>query len=383
MTGGGGPAWRALGVTRRELCLAHTLPVGQTFRWRPGPRAGAFRGVVGRRVFEVEQGEGEEDVRFRALGPPGAGAGSGGACPAEATLRGYFTLGKDLGALSAHWAARDQRFAALEGFFPGCRLLRQDPLECLFSFILSSNNHISRIQSMVDTLCAYGDRLEVGDGGEAFYAFPSLDQLARASEADLRAKGFGYRARFVAEAVAQLRDKPGGGAAWLEGLRDDAGLDEARQELTSLRGVGPKVASCVALFSLDKYGAIPVDTHVWDLAVNYYKPELREAKSLTPRVMAQVEEAFAETFGDHCGWAHNTLFVSELASFQKQLPEDLRTPPRKRKSPKKEKAPKGKQGAAAAAAAAGEETKDKKARKRGGAPPKRARKRKIKLEDEK
>ena len=380
MTGGGGPAWRALGVTRRELCLAHTLPVGQTFRWRPGPRAGAFRGVVGRRVFEVEQGEGEEDVRFRVLGPPdaGAGAGAGGGGPAEATLRDYFTLGKDLRALSAHWAARDQRFAALEGFFPGCRLLRQDPLECLFSFILSSNNHISRIQSMVDTLCAYGDRLEAGDDGEAFYAFPSLDQLARASEADLRAKGFGYRARFVAEAVAQLRDKPGGGAAWLEGLRSDAKLDEARQELISLHGVGPKVASCVALFSLDKYGAIPVDTHVWDLAVNYYKPELREAKSLTPRVMAQVEEAFAETFGDHCGWAHNTLFVSELASFQKQLPEKLRTPPRK-KTPKKEKAPKGEKGAGAAAAAAaagGDKT-------HGGAQPKRARKRKIKLEDEK
>lgn len=302
----------------------------------------------------------------------------GGGCPAEATLRDYFTLGKDLRALSAHWAARDQRFAALEGFFPGCRLLRQDPLECLFSFILSSNNHISRIQSMVDTLCAYGDRLEAGDDGEAFYAFPSLDQLARASEADLRAKGFGYRARFVAEAVAQLRDKPGGGAAWLEGLRSDAELDEARQELTSLHGVGPKVASCVALFSLDKYGAIPVDTHVWDLAVNYYKPELREAKSLTPRVMAQVEEAFAETFGDHCGWAHNTLFVSELASFQKQLPEKLRTPPRK-KTPKKEKTPKGEKGAGAAAAAAaagGDKT-------HGGAQPKRARKRKIKLEDEK
>ena len=83
MTGGGGAAWRALGVTRRELCLAHTLPVGQTFRWRPGPRAGAFRGVVGRRVFEVEQGEGEEDVRFRVLGPPdaGAGAGAGGGAP--------------------------------------------------------------------------------------------------------------------------------------------------------------------------------------------------------------------------------------------------------------------------------------------------------------
>ena len=382
--GGCAGGWRALGVTRRELCLAHTLPVGQTFRWRPGPRQGAFRGVVGRRIFELEQMEGEEDVRFRVLNPGEAASAREGS--AEASLRDYFTLGKDLGALSAHWSAQDRRFAALQGYFPGCRLLRQDPLECLFSFILSSNNHISRIQSMVDALCAYGDRLGAGaqaleDGDGAFYAFPSLEQMAQASEADLRSKGFGYRAKFVTEAVAQLRAQPGGGAAWLEGLRTDVELDDARQQLTTLCGVGPKVASCVCLFSLDKYGAIPVDTHVWDLAVNYYKPELKEAKSLTPRVMAQVEEAFAETFGDHCGWAHNTLFVAELANFQKQLPEKLRTPPRARKkTPKKEKAPKAE--GIEGSGGRGKQTGDTRGRgTQGGGAPKRARKRKIKLED--
>ena len=34
-----------------------------------------------------------------------------------------------------------------------------------------------------------------------------------------------------------------------------------------LPGIGPKVAACVALFSLDKHDSIPVDTHVWQLAL--------------------------------------------------------------------------------------------------------------------
>ena len=39
-------------------------------------------------------------------------------------------------------------------------MLRQDPVECLFQFICSSNNHISRIHGMVSRLCtAYGSPL--------------------------------------------------------------------------------------------------------------------------------------------------------------------------------------------------------------------------------
>ena len=51
-------------------------------------------------------------------------------------------------------------------------------------------------------------------------------------------------------------------------------------------GVGKKVADCVALFSLDQVEAIPVDTHVWDIALRDYDPSLslKGAKSITPAV---------------------------------------------------------------------------------------------------
>lgn len=64
--------------------------------------------------------------------------------------------------------------------FPGVRLLRQDPTECLFSFICTSNNHISRIQGMVERLCqSLGTPLCQLDK-TSYQDFPSLSALAGA-----------------------------------------------------------------------------------------------------------------------------------------------------------------------------------------------------------
>lgn len=68
----------------------------------------------------------------------------------------------------------------LFGLSPGVRMLRQEPTECLFSFICTSNNHISRIQGMVERLCqALGNPLCQLDQ-TSYYNFPSLSALAGA-----------------------------------------------------------------------------------------------------------------------------------------------------------------------------------------------------------
>ena len=58
--------------------------------------------------------------------------------------------------------------------------------------------------------------------------------------------------------------------------------------LCELPGVGPKVADCVALFSLDQAGTVPVDTHVWQIACRDLDPTLSTCKSLTPAVYERV-----------------------------------------------------------------------------------------------
>jgi 3-methyladenine DNA glycosylase/8-oxoguanine DNA glycosylase len=74
-----------------------------------------------------------------------------------------------------------------------------------------------------------------------------------------------------------------------------------------------EVAACVCVFSLDKHAAIPVDTHVWQLALEHYTPGL-EGKSLTPRIMDEVESAIVGVFGEYAGWAHNTAGLYESNS---------------------------------------------------------------------
>jgi hypothetical protein len=50
--------------------------------------------------------------------------------------------GADLASLYSEWCSKDARFTAVSPHLPGARMLRQDPVECLFEFICSSNNHI-------------------------------------------------------------------------------------------------------------------------------------------------------------------------------------------------------------------------------------------------
>lgn len=46
---------------------------------------------------------------------------------------------------------------------------------------------------------------------------------------------------------------------------------------------------------------------------------------MNKKIMQAVEDAFIERFGPWAGWAHNTLFISELATQQEHLPEHLRS----------------------------------------------------------
>lgn len=214
----------------------------------------------------------------------------------------------DLVGLYDHWGQQDARLRTVAAALPGMRILRQDPLECLLCFICSSNNNVPRIRMLVSRLCErYGTPLPLPADAplsRAFYQFPTLDALAEASEADLRALGLGYRAKFIRGTVTKLGDR--GGVPWLRGLRGRP-LTDVRQALTELPGVGPKVADCVALFSLDATDAIPVDTHVWQIACRDLDPALAATKSLTPTIYNKVGDLFRTKYGAYAGWAHRCV----------------------------------------------------------------------------
>jgi len=145
------------------------------------------------------------------------------------------------------------------------------------------------------------------------HAHASADDGVKAAEGSATAAAAAAAAATPASALSA--------DAWLLSLRSpDVPLERAVELLTELPGVGPKVASCVALFALDKHGAIPVDTHVWDLAKKYYaKDALRGKSAPVPALHPVVQRAFFDAFGPYAGWAHNALFVGELPAFQARI----------------------------------------------------------------
>jgi N-glycosylase/DNA lyase len=139
--------------------------------------------------------------------------------------------------------------------YPGLRLMRQQPHQCMVSFACASNTNISRIRRMLRNLCErFGNEMIVDD--KRFFTFPSAERLNRASNDELRLCGLGYRTRAVkAVAEAIVNDSPNISSL----LR--LSYEDAKNELLKIHGIGDKVADCILLFSLDKLEAFPID--IW------------------------------------------------------------------------------------------------------------------------
>lgn len=247
----------------------------------------------------------------------------------------YFRLRHDVTHVMKEFCERDETFARLFTHFRGARVIRQEPGECLFSFICSANNNIKRISAMVRWLAKrYGRPLGVHDGAE-YFEFPHVRVLAReADEEELRAAGFGYRAKYIVGTAKMLQTMAEGEGVSAEDLLlswRKLKMKEVSEKLVKFPGVGRKVASCVGLFSLDQLGEIPCDTHIWQIATRYL-PQLRQ-KSLTERVYDQVGDFFREKFSeDHAGLAQTIMFAGELPEFQKTLPGYVKPAKKKRKA---------------------------------------------------
>jgi N-glycosylase/DNA lyase len=179
----------------------------------------------------------------------------------------------------------------------GLRLLRQDPWECLASFILSSTKQIVQIQQIISIICErYGSRLPVGGGYEPAYTFPAPACLASVSEAELRACKMGFRAPFLLATARMIAE----GKLDLGSLLKMP-LENARAELMALKGVGRKISDCVLLFSFGHQAAFPVDVWIMKALRQLYFP--RRNVSL-PRL----QEFAATHFGPNAGYAQQYLF---------------------------------------------------------------------------
>jgi N-glycosylase/DNA lyase len=280
-----------------EFSLDHTLASGQCFRWKRQP-SGWWVGVVGRSVMGVRQ-EGERFYWWSSAGESD-----------EGLVRDYFQLDIDLGEIVRRISEADRAAGEAASRWSGLRLLRQDPEECILSFVCSTANSVPRIAYSIGEFSKrFGDPIGEMEG-QAYYSFPGAGTLASVDPAYLSGlTSLGFRAANLVRVAKQLEER---GPGWASTLRD-VPYEQAHKELVTIHGIGAKIADCVCLFSLDKTEAVPVDTHVWQLAKDLYFPDWPARKSLTVAAYNTVAGAFRERFGELAGYAQNFLFYDHFS----------------------------------------------------------------------
>lgn len=172
----------------------------------------------------------------------------------------YFDLDLDYGAVIRRIDPKDRYLTDAARCGSGIRILNQDLWEMVVTFIISQQNNIRRIRKCVEIIC---EKYGADCGG--FYRFPTPEELAEATEAELRAYGLGYRSPYLVLTARMAAS----GEVSLEQIREmDYG--GAREELLRFPGVGGKVADCICLFALHHLDAFPIDTHIRRVLDTHY-----------------------------------------------------------------------------------------------------------------
>lgn len=205
----------------------------------------------------------------------------------------YFDLERDYSKIKKT-LSRDEVLRDAIAYGQGIRILNQEPWELVISFIISSNNNIPRISKSIAVLSELlGEPIEYN--GRTYYSFPSIERLALAEQEQLEQCKFGYRSKYILSTARFLAQ----GKVDLEAAAQmDAAA--AKAELLKLSGVGPKVADCIMLFSMEKHEVYPIDVWVKRVTEHFY---IHEDVS-----MDRIKQFADSMFGELAGFAQQYLF---------------------------------------------------------------------------
>jgi N-glycosylase/DNA lyase len=261
--------------------LNYTLDCGQVFRWE---REGDWwTGVVGDQVIRLSQDRGQLIVDSEL--PP-------------EFFSHYFRLEDNLPSIYEN-INRDLLIDRAIHKYRGLRLIRQDPWECLISYMLATASSIPTIQKRICLLSQFfGQELEPG-----YFSFPDPETLANAELSALDRCKLGFRTQSIKTAAEEVAS----GELDLDVLFR-LEYRYARERLMRLRGIGEKVADCVLLFAFEKMEAFPVDTHIRQI-IQHYHIDDNFFENCTN--LSRMGDWGREYFGHYCGYAQQYLFYQK------------------------------------------------------------------------
>lgn len=308
----------------RDFNLDHIFDCGQCFRWTR-QEDGSWVGIAGGQVVRMHLSPCSEHFPAKSVQPElsrgsniDGTAGFDGVLTIEGTDESHFEdfwfdyldLGRDYGEIKKSLSENDSQMSAAIQAGSGIRILKQDFWETMVSFLISQNNNIPRIKGCIESLCrlygepvmdiydgaAGGGAAAAGTDGNGWFSIPSPEVLSRLSEEDLKECRMGYRAKYMIEMAKQVLERGGADAVYEQILASDNPIEA----LTEFTGVGPKVASCIALFGVGRYDAFPID--VW------MRRAMNTVYGIEENRMAQMQEYAREHFGKYGGFAQQYLF---------------------------------------------------------------------------
>lgn len=214
--------------------LREILTGGQSFSWRE-EKDGVFAAALNGKVYRLSS---LSDI-------------------SDPFLRTYFDLDYDYEKARREIREKDDILKAAVDAVGPIRILKQDEWTSAISFILSQNNNIKRITSLYNKISErWGKRIEDG-----FYSFPTAYEMRDAKEEELRALGVGFRAPFILDAIKNQDI--------FEEIKT-LDFDSATSRLETIKGIGPKVASCILIFGYGRKDGFPVDVWIRRILDKYY-----------------------------------------------------------------------------------------------------------------
>jgi N-glycosylase/DNA lyase len=260
---------------------------GQVFLWEK--HSNSWYGIHGDRVIKFTQSDGY--VEFCSF-------------PEDKSCdQKIFRLDDDIKKIFEE-ISHDPLVCRLAKAYPGLRLIRQDPHQCLISFVCATNTNIPMIRRMLYNMARKFGRLTKVDG-MGFFTFPSAADINRATVDELRGCGLGYRTK----AIKAVADAITGGRLDFDSLKK-ASYYESRKELLQVYGIGNKIADCALLFSLEKLDAFPIDVWIARALANHYSwlHKSKFSDKIAPHQYEQLSEIARKYFGKYAGYAQQYLY---------------------------------------------------------------------------
>jgi len=174
----------------------------------------------------------------------------------EEIIKEYLDLNRDYESIIENFKKLDTNMIECLDKSKGLKIIKQDPLECTISYVISQNNSVRNIQNSLNLISEYyGEKVLFNN--KIYYLFPKLDKLTQITEEEFRKCKVGFRDKYLTIIIRAIHTEK----LNLKEIYNMNSID-ALNYLMSFKGIGMKVASCILLFAYHKFDVFPIDTWV-------------------------------------------------------------------------------------------------------------------------